>query len=125
MSEVKEKLIQQVTDILDKWEFFYGQRAGRELWADKPKEVQDKDIETFCRDLNIVRSAITGATDTNDKWVSVDERLPEKTGTYIVCTAKNSVYCAKYYANGKHFGIEMNTRITHWMPLPEPPKGVQ
>jgi hypothetical protein len=62
---------------------------------------------------------------TIQEWVSVDERLPEKTGKYIVCTAKNAVYCAKYYANGKHFGTEMNTHITHWMPLPEPPKGVQ
>lgn len=62
---------------------------------------------------------------TIQEWVSVEERLPDKTGSYIVCTAKNTVYCAKYYANGKHFGIEMNTHITHWMPLPDPPKGVQ
>lgn len=24
---------------------FFNQRAGRELWGDKPKEMQDKDIE--------------------------------------------------------------------------------
>ena len=29
--------------------------AGRELWNDKPKEVQDKDIEDFNRDMKIVR----------------------------------------------------------------------
>ena len=56
------------------------------------------------------------------EWVSVDERLPEETGKYIVCTAKNTVYLAKYYSNVKHFGIEAHTCITHWMPLP---KGVQ
>ena len=48
----------KVLDILNKWEFFYGQRAGRELWADKPKEVQDKDIADFNRDIKIVRAAI-------------------------------------------------------------------
>lgn len=48
----------EVLDILNKWEFFYGQRAGRELWADKPKEVQDKDIADFNRDIQIVRTAI-------------------------------------------------------------------
>lgn len=62
---------------------------------------------------------------TIQEWVSVDERLPEKTGKYIVCTAKNAVYCSKYYSNVKHFGTAMNTEITHWMPLPALPKGVQ
>ena len=56
----KKNLIEQVLDILNKWDFFYGQRAGRELWADKSKEVQDADIANFCKDLDIVRSAIVG-----------------------------------------------------------------
>lgn len=55
------RLIEQVQDILAKWEFFYGQRAGRELWADKPREIQDQDIADFCRDLEIVRSYIVDA----------------------------------------------------------------
>ena len=58
MPNTREKLIERAEDILSRWEFFYGQRAGRELWADKPKEVQDKDIEDFLRDLSVVRSAI-------------------------------------------------------------------
>lgn len=45
-------------EILDKWEFFYGQRAGRELWSGKPRDVQDKDIADFNRDMQIVRSAL-------------------------------------------------------------------
>ena len=45
-----------VFDILDKMEFFQGQRAGRELWNDKPKEVQDKDISDFIKDINYIRS---------------------------------------------------------------------
>lgn len=58
MPNTREKLIEQAEDILAKWEFFYGQRAGRELWAEKPKDVQDKDIEAFNRDISVVRSAI-------------------------------------------------------------------
>lgn len=75
----------------------------------------------------LVEHGVTIATDTNvgDKWVSVDERLPEKTGMYIVCTAKNAVYCAKYYSNGRSFGTAMGTKVTHWQPLPALPKGVQ
>lgn len=47
---------EKVFDILNKFEFFQGQRAGRELWNDKPKEVQDKDISDFVRDINYIRS---------------------------------------------------------------------
>ena len=49
---------EKVFDILAKWEFFFGQRAGRELWGDKPKEVQDQDIADFNLDMNTVRSAL-------------------------------------------------------------------
>lgn len=52
------RLIERALDILNKWQFFYGQRAGRELWADKPKEVQEQDIADFNRDIEIVRSAL-------------------------------------------------------------------
>lgn len=51
-----EVTFEQVMDILDKLEFLLGQRAGRELWGDKPTDVQDKDISDFNRDLEIVRS---------------------------------------------------------------------
>ena len=54
---MKDKETQnKVFDILDKMEFFQGQRAGRELWNDKPKEVQDKDISDFIKDINYIRS---------------------------------------------------------------------
>ena len=52
----KEKQIEEIFDILNKLEFFQGQRAGRELWLDKPKEVQDKDIADFIKDINYIRS---------------------------------------------------------------------
>lgn len=53
--EDKEKQ-EKVFDILNKFEFFQGQRAGRELWNNKPKEVQDKDISDFIKDINCIRS---------------------------------------------------------------------
>lgn len=53
-----ERLIDEARDILDKWEFFYGQRAGRELWAVKPVEVQNQDIENFNRDIQTVKTAL-------------------------------------------------------------------
>ena len=55
MSMTREEAI---IDILEKWSFFFGQRAGRELWGDKPKAVQDQDIIDFNREMEIVCSAL-------------------------------------------------------------------
>lgn len=43
---------------LDKIQFFQGQRAGRELWNDKPANVQDEDLAAFNRDIDSVRDYI-------------------------------------------------------------------
>ena len=45
-------------EVLDKLQFFGGQRAGRELWNDKPREVQDEDIASFNRDIEWLREFI-------------------------------------------------------------------
>ena len=45
-------------DILDKFEFFGGQRASRELWFNKPIDVQNKDIGGFLRDLDFLKQFI-------------------------------------------------------------------
>ena len=52
---------EKVLDILSKWDFFFGQRAGRELWADKPREVQEQDIEIFARDMETVQEYVDEA----------------------------------------------------------------
>lgn len=54
-SELKE--IDKCLDILDKMEFF-NQRAGRELWFSKPKNIQDKDIENYNRDIETLKEYI-------------------------------------------------------------------
>ena len=45
---------EQAIEIVQKFEFFQGQRAGRELWATKPTAVQNADLASFsadCEDL--------------------------------------------------------------------------
>lgn len=44
--------------ILDKFQFFQGQRAGRELWNDKPVEIQNKDIKNFNKDIEFIRNVL-------------------------------------------------------------------
>ena len=55
-------------------------------------------------------------------WISVDERLPERNGRYLThCNIENqSLVCVLYYC--KIGGFNEGT-VTHWMPLPEAPKG--
>ena len=51
----------RVLNILSKWDLFFGQRAGRELWTGKPREVQDQDIENFTRDMETVQEWVAEA----------------------------------------------------------------
>jgi hypothetical protein len=58
------------------------------------------------------------------KWISVEERLPDILSTIIVCDKKGNVGEAYYYGEGSFQWIDGDLVIvTHWMPLPEPPKG--
>ena len=56
MNDIKS--IEKALDILEKFKFFQGQRAGRELWNDKSKEVQDQDIKDFVDNVDYVKDAI-------------------------------------------------------------------
>lgn len=50
--------ISKCLEILDKFQFFQGQRAGRELWNNKPTEIQDKDINNFNKDIEFIRNVL-------------------------------------------------------------------
>lgn len=58
------------------------------------------------------------------KWVDVDERLPDKSGKYIVCNRSGAVYQTKFYTypenKGGHWGQkDKGKNIIAWMPMPE------
>lgn len=55
---MEDNEIIEAFDILEKMEFFGGQRAGRELWFDKPIDIQNKDIKGFLRDIDFLKSFI-------------------------------------------------------------------
>lgn len=52
---------EQAIEILDFFDFFQGQRAGRELWSEKPFDVQEEDIANFARDVELLKEYITTA----------------------------------------------------------------
>ena len=62
------------------------------------------------------------------RWISVEERLPETNGYYLAYV-ESSLFPNGYYHNLLKFidgdFIEDHMvihRVTHWMPLPAPPK---
>ncbi len=74
-----------------------------------------------CNERNYAEEIYNADYRKRSEWISVDERLPEIFTTVIVYdTHTQSVRFTLY--NGKTEGWS-NGRITHWMPLPEAPKG--
>lgn len=60
---------------------------------------------------------------TVQEWVSVEERLPEKSGTYLVIGKSGTPHTDHFYEHKPYHRIFISRDVTHWMPLPEPPKG--
>ena len=59
---------------------------------------------------------------TVQEWVPVTEKLPEDSATVLVCH-KNGLVTTNAWL-GAHWWFENERNpITHWMPLPAPPKG--
>ena len=57
----------------------------------------------------------------NKQWIPVSERLPDwRDGKVLVSTKYGFSICERT-VNGRWKGQHANW-ITHWMPLPEPPK---
>ena len=48
----------KANDILKKIDFFGGQRAGRELWFEKPTDIQNEDVENFSKDVAFLKDFI-------------------------------------------------------------------
>ena len=67
---------------------------------------------------------------TVQEWISVKDMMPEA-GGYVVCIAKRNPFSrfmpmvARIEKNGWVNPIteQYISKVTHWMPLPEPPKG--
>ena len=67
---------------------------------------------------------------TVQEWISVENELPE-VGGYVVCIAKRNPFSrfmpmvARIEKNGWVNPIteQYISDVTHWMPLPQPPKG--
>lgn len=75
-------------------------------------------METVAKDNNVP-----------SKWIPVTERLPEHGEVVLVFGSRGGVYTAVFNKPGQYRGWhKLNSKShycdpTHWMPLPQPPKG--
>ena len=104
MPNTREKLI----DIVEYYADF--------LDLERKEDIVDRIMELLATDNNV-----------GDKWISVKDRLPEN-GQYAVLFDEKERYMGMgefrgtfwYDSNHQKCGLD---EVTHWMPLPEPPKG--
>lgn len=88
----------------------------------------------FCRGmrkaLRIIEDAPTVEPDNG--WISVKDRLPDDKERYLICTEDGRIDIAYYQPIGDTFSeyepfwqgsCRFTASVTHWQPLPEPPKG--
>ena len=84
----------------------------------------DQKIEGLADDvIDIIDHGVTA-----QEWISVKDRLPEEKVNCIVYY--QHAYCDNdgYWAigicfyDGEKFQMGLSYKVTHWMPLPEPPK---
>ena len=104
-------------------------------------DVREKLVEllfkSLCRHIhkscklaeNIADDLIANGV-TVQEWISVKDRLPENICPVLVVLEGINTVFNGWYHYGKWWTVGAGTRpftqkITHWMPLPQPPKGEQ
>ena len=105
--DVRKKLVELLDDM---------QRSGTGYFG---SAIENKKIADY-----LIRQGVTV-----QEWISVKDRLPEEKVNCIV--HYKHAYCDNddYWAigfcfyDGEKFRIDLLYKVTHWMPLPQPPKG--
>ena len=95
-------------------------------------------IETMCEMVATAHgelaNVIQSYEESKPRWIPVTERFPEKTNHYLVyieCKCDGifmsawvqvAWFCEKFYWEHVQGDDVFKETVTHWMPLPEPPK---
>ena len=125
--DVREKLVELIKD---------GIRKGLRAKGDDRLDYSFEDVAD-----HLISNGVTV-----QEWISVKDRLPEKNGAYLTVIncfgrhltidvhsfAKDGEAVDEYNLAGEkdvwyfydsEYGYVPSDSVTHWMPLPEPPKG--
>lgn len=87
----------KANDILDKLDFF-NQRAGRELWNEKPVEIQDADIRNREEDIKFLKALINRQKEEIERLQSAND---EKFRQWDMLAEKTKQHYADLYEEAK------------------------
>ena len=103
--DVREKLVEQAIS-----HFRYG--VSHDIFSEPVKTYAKLAIEALEKENGV----------TVQEWISVNDRLPEQWEEAICIAADGDMMIGKYTEWGWMFPCYFED-LTHWMPIPEPPKG--
>ena len=123
---------QQALEIIDKRDFF-NDRAGRELWNDKPKEIQDEDIRNAHEEYEQLKEYVLNQPKVGE-WIPIKENEPSCNGQYLMFVRIYNKYGSedKYIVADYYDGLfdvypyieveNCEVEVLAWQPLPEYPR---
>lgn len=98
-------------------------------------DVREKLVELLCQEYQYatyedMADGMIAHGVTVQEWISVTERLPDKGEIVLACGkrhATSGMFQGALRNNPKLWNWKGNTlkEVTHWMPLPQPPKEVE
>ena len=103
--DVREKLVEQAIS-----HFWYG--VSHDIFSEPVKTYAKLAIEALEKENGV----------TVQEWISVKDRLPEQGEEAICIAADGDMMIGKYTEWGWMFPCYFED-LTHWMPIPLPPKG--
>ena len=120
-------------------QYLYSKHYGKHVSAMTGESLHNKShiaIELARRDV-IIEELEAKIAEIESEWVSCEDRMPEKEDDYLIYPipkySSGNEYFNKYMDRGGHepntfeseseYGeIHVHRFITHWRPLPSPPK---
>jgi hypothetical protein len=101
-----------------------------DLFDKELKEYSDAHYDEEFYTCESIRDMLEDAPTVNPyEWISVEDRLPEEKINCLVyykhAYCNNDGYWAigMSFYDGSKFQIDWMYKVTHWMPIPEPPVG--
>ena len=102
--DVREKLVEQ---------------AISHFWYGVSHDIFSEPVTTYAK---LAIEALKKENGVTVQWISVNDRLPEQGEEAICIAADGDMMIGKYTEWGWMFPCYFED-LTHWMPLPQPPKG--
>ena len=107
--------------------FFY---LNGYAFRDPQIQLEDEDVQRRMSEHRITMASVAkilAEYPTYSGWISVEERLPEIYEVVLIYVDGRMAQAAlsyenRWYCTGFGTYIHDSYKVTHWMPLPEPPK---